>query len=568
METRRTARIAGTVVGLAAAGLALTPSLVPRPAMFQGFLAGLCFGLGYLAAGAAARFTARLVQARHGAGANGRRRPAASQHPRTVPLWAWLTAAAVLAGYAVMLAWAVLSWQNDVRAKVDMPAADGLDITTFLGIAVVVALAVHFAAKGLRSVGHKGRRLAAKRTRNKGIIMESGAVAAVLAAGLAVAVLVVGALFGVDRIYSARNSETPPGITEPVSAVRSAGPESAVKWDKLGMQGRAFVGGGPNAEAIAAATGAPAQDPVRVYVGLGQGDTLARRAALAVQELKRTGGFARGTLVVATPTGSGWLERQAMDSVEYLHGGNTAIVSMQYSYQPSWVSFLFHQELPRDAGRALFDAVHTEWLTLPVASRPKLMVYGLSLGASGMQAAFPTVNAMLDDVDGAVFAGAPNNSQPWGTLQAERDPGSPVWQPVYQLGKNVRWLSNPGDFGKVDGPWGSSKVAYLQHATDAVTWLTPRLIWSKPQWLAGPSASGGRAPDVSDSMVWMPLVTYIQLAFDMFMGESVPAGHGHNFGDVAVDAWNNVAPGGLDQAAVDRISTIIASYSDDDSSSL
>ena len=50
MQHTRFPRIAGLVAGVAAVAIALTPSLVPRPALFQGFLAGLSFGLVYLAA--------------------------------------------------------------------------------------------------------------------------------------------------------------------------------------------------------------------------------------------------------------------------------------------------------------------------------------------------------------------------------------------------------------------------------------------------------------------------------------------------------------------------------------
>ena len=53
------------------------------------------------------------------------------------------------------------------------------------------------------------------------------------------------------------------------------------------------------------------------------GGTLADRAATAVRELERTGGFERKVLVVATTTGAGWLEPQAVDSVEYLQSGDT-----------------------------------------------------------------------------------------------------------------------------------------------------------------------------------------------------------------------------------------------------
>lgn len=292
---------------------------------------------------------------------------------------------------------------------------------------------------------------------------------------------------------------------------------------------------------------------------------MAARAALAVAELKRTGGFERSTLLIATPTGSGWLERQAVESLEYLHGGDTAIVSMQYSYQPSWVSFLFHQDLPRTSSRALYDAVRSEWLAMQIGKRPALLVYGLSLGASGMQSVFADAQEMVGGVDGAVFSGPPNNSLPWGTLMQHRDAGSTPWQPVYQGGRNIRWLSNNGDFDVLPGPWMPARIAYLQHGTDAVTWLTPRLLWQKPEWLDGRAAAGGRAPDVSDSMAWIPLVTYLQVACDMFLGESVPARHGHNFGDVSVGAWNGVSPSGLAPSAVMRIQALIAAIPYEDS---
>ena len=50
-----------------------------------------------------------------------------------------------------------------------------------------------------------------------------------------------------------------------------------------------------------------------------------------VDDLVRAGGFDRRTLVVVTTTGSGWVDPGAVDSVEYITGGDTATVSIQYS---------------------------------------------------------------------------------------------------------------------------------------------------------------------------------------------------------------------------------------------
>ena len=60
----------------------------------------------------------------------------------------------------------------------------------------------------------------------------------------------------------------------------------------------------------------------------------------AVQELERTGAFDREVLAVVTVTGTGWVDPTAARSLEYEHHGDTAIVAQQYSYLPSWISFL------------------------------------------------------------------------------------------------------------------------------------------------------------------------------------------------------------------------------------
>ena len=49
-------------------------------------------------------------------------------------------------------------------------------------------------------------------------------------------------------------------------------------WDDLGREGRVFVGRGPAAEDIAAFTGAPAPDPIRVYAGIERADDVEERA--------------------------------------------------------------------------------------------------------------------------------------------------------------------------------------------------------------------------------------------------------------------------------------------------
>ena len=156
---------------------------------------------------------------------------------------------------------------------------------------------------------------------------------------------------------------------------------------------------------ISHVTGRPAVEPIRVYVGVDSAPTPQDRAAMAVKELERTGAFDRPVLIVAGATGTGWLEPQSVDSIEYMWGGDTAIATIQYSFLPSWISFLVDKDRASDAGQALFEAVYAKWSTLPPDKRPKLITYGLSLGSFAAQAPFGSAQDIAARTDGALFEG-------------------------------------------------------------------------------------------------------------------------------------------------------------------
>ena len=534
--------IGGLILGLVATALSVTPSLVPRPPIFQGLIAGLSFLLGY-AVGVLLLWGLSFVI---------RWRPSA-----LVLRNVWIgVGVAILLGGTILTARALV-WQNDVRRLVEMEPVQGQDVL----VAVLAALAVIVIGFGI-SAGIRRLNAVFATLFARAVVSTVVTVVAVCAVAAASGALVMSVI---DGIYADRNSTVSTELIEPASTYRSTGAGSALSWESLGSQGRAFIAGGPTRDEIEAVTESAAVTPIRVYAGLDAGDTLADRAALAVEELERTGAFDRETLVVATTTGSGWLEPQSMDALEYLHGGDTAIVSMQYAYTPSWVSFLFDQDLPVAASTALFTAVYDAWSVLPADERPQLIAYGLSLGAHGMQSVFTDLDDVRERTDGAVFVGSPNGTPLWNELQDARDAGSQPWQPVLDQGEAVRWLSSNGDFDALAGPWNAPRVAYLQHGSDPVVWLGPRLIWAAPDWLR----DGQRAPDVSEYMRWIPGVTGLQVLVDMLMGESVPASHGHNYGDVILGAWlaTTTDAEGSGSArpsdeVLDRIQTLIESYAD------
>lgn len=527
----------GSIAGFLLSLLSATPSLLPRPTILQGVLTALAFAIGYLI-GAALWAMARRLLRRHGALSASSRR------------WWYLYAGAWIAAVAALSA-LTIAWQTEVRRLVSMPPPDGADIGGFLiGFLPTAALLV-LAGKAVWAGWRRLRRALGS--------LLATAVSAVIVAGMIIGIG-AAAVGTVDRIYLERNRLPEAGVIEPGSDFRSAGPDSAVTWDSLGRHGAAFVGGGPSASEIEKLTGRSALEPIRVYAGLESAPTVKERTELVVDELERTGAFERDILVVATTTGSGWLEPQTVDAIEYLQGGDTAIAAIQYAYTPSWVSFVFDPDAPVEAARTLFEAVEERWKLLPADERPRLIVYGLSLGAHGGQAVFADLADLRARADGALFVGSPNGSALWRSLQAGRDTGSPAWQPVLDEGREVRWMSRAGDERLLPGPWADPRVLYLQHATDPVTWLSPELLWRAPDWLEADQ----RSPDISPAMRWFPVVTALQVTVDMLVGEAVPASYGHNYGDVVLTAWQQIVPASgpsLDTPALKRIQTELESYS-------
>ena len=189
------------------------------------------------------------------------------------------------------------------------------------------------------------------------------------------------ALDAADAMFLQLDALVEEDIEQPTQTTASGSADSLIPWDTIGRQGKAFVVRGPTRDGISQFRGQEALQPLRVYVGLGSRETHQQRAQLALQELQRIGGFSRSVLVIATPTGTGWLDPGAVDTLEYLHGGDTAIVSTQYSYLPSWLTILIDPNRSRDAAQSLFDEVYQHWNTLPPESRPRLYLHGLSLGS-------------------------------------------------------------------------------------------------------------------------------------------------------------------------------------------
>ncbi|MFD6895597.1 alpha/beta-hydrolase family protein [Rhodococcus sp. NPDC060086] len=422
-------RLSSTAAVTIAAALSLTPSLLPRTSLTQGVLSGLLVAVA-LALMALGRLVApNRIRAQHG------ERDAEAR---------WLAVAVATATIAVSATWAH-HWQNTLRMAMEVPAIGLRHWLEALAGTIVTATVLVGCAMGIRAL-----------TRVAGRVRSIAALAAT----------VILLAWGVASIASpspgAASASSPVATLDPGV---SGSPISLVNWNSLSTHGRRFV----SIESSGS--------PVRVYIGLAAAPDDRSRATLAVRELERTGGFERNHLVIAVPTGSGWVDANAVQGFESRWGDDVAIAAQQYSDTPSWITFVFDRDAAARSARALVSAVREHIATLPPGRRPDLHVYGQSLGAVGGSAAF-------DDID----------------------PG-----PCDAL-----WAGPPAGAVRTDG------AAVLANTSDPVVWWQPSLLWSPPDL--------SRATQDAPVPTWLPVAGFLQTTVDLFTSLDSAAGHGHRYG--------------------------------------
>jgi uncharacterized membrane protein len=329
---------------------------------------------------------------------------------------------------------------------------------------------------------------------------------------------------GLDESYEAAQQLFQNAPPPPDDFRMTGSPASLIDWAAMGIHGREFVVSGPDAEDITAFTGRPALDPIRVYVGRANGDTPQERAELALAELIRQGAFEREVLIVASPTGTGWIDPGMQDPVEYMHDGNIATVVAQYSYLQSPLALILETGTGLEQATALQDAVHGYWKRLPADARPRFYVNGLSLGAWSSMHATNMFRLLDDPIDGAYWVGPPFPSAFWSYVQNQRNPGTPWVLPAIGDGSLVRYASHTADASEAASDWGDMRIVFLQYSSDPVVFYDPRSIWRAPPWMLEPPAA-----DVSQHLFFMPVVTQFQLALDMALSFGAPPGHGHAY---------------------------------------
>lgn len=496
--------------------ISLAPSLLPRPAVVQGLISGISLAMGY-ALGVIGVWLWHYLRL-----------------PVVAVVWQrrlGMGCASIGGLILVIFLRKSAEWQNTVRDLMGMEpeATTGwvLLVSVSGGMFLLLMLAGKFFCRVFRIFASFLHRFLPPRVSHS-----IGLALTVVLFWSAVDGILLRSLMRVaDRSFQQLDAMMEPEVSAPKRFTDTAESLSLLDWKDLGRQGRLFVSSAPSAVEMNQFFGHATPTPIRVYVGLNSAPDVASRAELALRELIRMGGFDRAILVLATPTGTGWIDPGAISTVEYLHRGNIATVAVQYSYLNSPLALLTEAEYGAEMARALFSKVYGYWISLPRDSRPRLFLHGLSLGALHSDLSFNLFDIIDDPFDGALWSGPPFRSKTWRMTTAQRDPGTPAWLPVFRNGNVVRFANQDG-FAPSAGAWGNFRLVFLQYASDPITFFDPGMLWREPAWMQQP-----RGPDVTPDMGWFPVVTALQVAADMVVG-TAPMGFGHEIAPTDyLDAW-------------------------------
>jgi uncharacterized membrane protein len=413
-------------------------------------------------------------------------------HPRTRIRLGFAAAAAALGGFAAARP-SLMPWPARVRPG--FVAA----MTLTSGVAAYVA----GGTVGLRAEG-------------------AGAMASRLRRGMTIGAATVGAV-GVMRVAKARASlrlegggriieagfAAPPDLT-----TVSGGPGSLVDFASVGREGARFLGSSVPAAIVAQVTGSSPEMPgVRVFVGFDSAPTPEERVALALAELRRTGAYERSTLLIGAPAGSGYANPTPVDILEILLRGDTAAVAVGYGLLPSFLS------LDRVALAARTQSLLLEGIAADLAHRvrrPRLLLYGESLGARVQQAALTGGLSDLDrlGISAALWVGTPGGQQSVAFHAAMSAVSITVDRPE-QI---------PEDLGEPP-----PRVWFLEHDGDPVVRFEPTVAYRRPPWLA----QRPRGRHVPEGMLWVPGVTWAQVLVDTLFATNISPGNfesrGHDY---------------------------------------
>ena len=239
------------------------------------------------------------------------------------------------------------AWQRQVSAEMGLAGPDHAGLPAHAGRRRARRRSVRRARPGCSSMPSNSlRRVFIRRwhLHHEVALFIGTAIVVVLVVTLVNGVLYRGFLAGASRVFQPQNTTTRDGVAQPTRPEKSGSPTSFAPWDTLGFQGRNFVATGPHVADLTELNGRPAKEPIRVYAGLQTADTDQDRVDVIMRELERTGRVRPQAARHRPHHRHGWINPVAARSIETMYNGDTALVGLQYSYLPSWISFLGDRE--------------------------------------------------------------------------------------------------------------------------------------------------------------------------------------------------------------------------------
>jgi uncharacterized membrane protein len=325
--------------------------------------------------------------------------------------------------------------------------------------------------------------------------------------------------------YSSRVAVQEQLLEEAYAAVPSrsgvtGGPDSAYEFTDLGREGRRFISQAYTSAELARVLGVDAVDPVRALLPLPaqSGDT-AKDAAALVDEVERLGGFRTSHIVLAAPTGDGYVSYVQTESVELLTAGDCATVTVPYAQVPSALA------MPRRKVAAAAYAAYARALAARARElnpSARLYAFGESLGSIVALDGFG--ETLVDELrelgfSGGVYAGVPVYSHTDRALRPRHPDTREQRGLQYVTGRDQALEAQPGHIN-------------LTHPTDPVALADPSSIvrhqvdyWGRP--------TGTHVPLVS----FLVELADVKNAMNLRPGEFTPSpGHDYRYDTAAAVA--------------------------------
>lgn len=362
----------------------------------------------------------------------------------------------------------------------------------------------------------------------------AGHLVALGAVGLGTQLLWNRAMHGIESgtsTYDEGMDETAPGVwTNPLV---SGDPQSLVAWDTMGREGRRHVvtyarpeplldrpaevqgTARPELSIRTVMQEAPRATPIAIFVGLDSAPSATARVDLALAEMDRTDAWSRSLLMLVSPTGTGYVNYVAIASAQYMTRGDMASITLQYSKRPSPLS-LGKIGDAKEQNRLLWLRILERVRLMPPERRPRVVLFGESLGAHTSQSAFVgwgTLGPEALGIDRALWIGTPAGSA-W--RKEIVGPDRP------DVDRSIVAIVNDYEQFRALGDEARKRIRYvmLSHDNDGVTKFGPDLLTKRPWWL-GPDRPRaqevpGRSPrGIPASMRWRPVTTFFQSLVDM-----------------------------------------------------